>query len=247
MPEPEVPWIISVDDHVMEPPHIWQTYLPDSVPRTRAEGGTAALAVRRWFPAPRDGTRDERARDRLLGHGRHARRSAPCRGVCRVTRLTRSRTSRSLRDMPVSTYDAAARLAAMDEACIERSLCFPNVCRFAGQVFLWMDDKDLARACIRAYNDWMVEEWAGREPWTPASALSRTALGLEPWPRPRVRRNAARGVRAVTFSELPSVLGLPSIHDKDGHWLPFIEACDDTGTVICMHIGSSSTVPVSCS
>ena len=41
------------------------------------------------------------------------------------------------------------------------------------------------------------------------------------------------------------MLDLPSIHDKDGYWLPFIEACDETGTVICMHIGSSSTVPAS--
>lgn len=49
----------------------------------------------------------------------------------------------------------------------------------------------------------------------------------------------------MAFSELPSLLGLPSIHDKDGYWLPFIEACEETGTVICMHIGSSSTVPVS--
>jgi predicted TIM-barrel fold metal-dependent hydrolase len=49
-------------------------------------------------------------------------------------------------------------------------------------------------------------------------------------------------VRAVTFSELPSALGLPSIHDKKGHWNPFIEACDETKTVVCMHIGSGSAV-----
>jgi predicted TIM-barrel fold metal-dependent hydrolase len=57
-----------------------------------------------------------------------------------------------------------------------------------------------------------------------------------------VRHNAARGVRAVTFPELPSDLGLPSIHDSAGHWLPFLEACEETGTVLCMHIGSASTV-----
>ena len=31
----DFPRIISVDDHVIEPPHVWQTYLPE---RFRAEG-----------------------------------------------------------------------------------------------------------------------------------------------------------------------------------------------------------------
>ena len=55
-----------------------------------------------------------------------------------------------------------------------------------------------------------------------------------------MRRNAARGARAITFSELPHFLGLPSIHDPGRHWDPLFAACDETGTVICMHIGSGS-------
>ena len=39
-----------------------------------------------------------------------------------------------------------------------------------------------------------------------------------------VRRNAAKGVHAVCFSEIPPNLGLPSIHDKNGHWKPFFAA-----------------------
>src|ERR1700686_3175337 len=53
-----------------------------------------------------------------------------------------------------------------------------------------------------------------------------------------VRRNAARGVKAVCFSEIPPFLGLPSVHDPDNYWDPFFEACAETGTVINMHIGS---------
>ena len=56
-----------------------------------------------------------------------------------------------------------------------------------------------------------------------------------------MRRNAARGVRAVCFSELPYHLGLPTIHS--GYWDPFFAACADTGTVVAMHIGSSSKMP----
>jgi hypothetical protein len=60
-----------------------------------------------------------------------------------------------------------------------------------------------------------------------------------------VRRNAARGVRAVAFSELPAALRLPSIHDSNCYWDPFFAACEDTGTVLCMHIGSAPIVPIS--
>ena len=56
-----------------------------------------------------------------------------------------------------------------------------------------------------------------------------------------VRRNAARGVHAVCFSEIPPHLGLPSIHS--GAWDPFFAACQETQNVVCMHIGSSSKMP----
>ena len=58
-----------------------------------------------------------------------------------------------------------------------------------------------------------------------------------------MRRNAARGVHAVCFSEIPPFLGLPSVHDADNFWHPFFAACEETETVICMHIGSSSKMP----
>ena len=56
-----------------------------------------------------------------------------------------------------------------------------------------------------------------------------------------IRRNAARGCHAVCFSELPPHLDLPSIHT--GYWDPFFAVCNDTQTVVCMHIGSSSRMP----
>jgi predicted TIM-barrel fold metal-dependent hydrolase len=136
-------------------------------------------------------------------------------------------------------HEVASRLADLDLVNVERSLCFPNSVRFCGQIFLWMKDRGLASASLRAYNDWMVEEWAGESGgrliplcliplWDPLEAAEE------------VRRNAHRGVRAVAFTELPTALELPSIHAADGYWLPFFEACEETSTVICMHIGSSS-------
>ena len=57
-----------------------------------------------------------------------------------------------------------------------------------------------------------------------------------------VRRVAAKGCRAVTFSENPTKLGYPSFHSD--HWDPFLRACEETGTVVCLHIGSSSSISV---
>jgi predicted TIM-barrel fold metal-dependent hydrolase len=130
----------------------------------------------------------------------------------------------------------------MDINRTERSLCFPSFPRFCGQVFLDAKDKELALASVKAFNDWMSEEWAG------PSGGRLIPLGLIPLWDPvaaaaEVRRNAARGFRAVAFSEMPTYLGLPSIHDQDRFWDPFFNACDETGTVICMHIGSGSKMP----
>ena len=85
----------------------------------------------------------------------------------------------------------------------------------------------------------MIDEWCGGSggrllPLCLIPLWDPLAAGEE------VRRNAARGCRAVTFTEMPHHLGLPSIHDPSGHWDPFFRACDETRTVICMHIGSGS-------
>jgi predicted TIM-barrel fold metal-dependent hydrolase len=128
----------------------------------------------------------------------------------------------------------------MDLNWTEASLSFPTFPRFCGQTFLEAKDRDLALACVKAYNDWMVEEWCGDSggrliPLT-LIPLWDASLAAE-----EVRRNAARGGKAVCFSEIPPHLGLPSIHSK--HWDPFFAAAEETGTCVCMHIGSSSKMP----
>ena len=142
------------------------------------------------------------------------------------------------------TYDDAtgvlptqSRLDDMDLNWVEASLC--SHVPASGQTFL--GKRELSRP-VRARNDWIVGGWCAGSGgrllplcliplWDPALAAAE------------VRRNAARGVRAVCFSELPGNLGLPSVHDADRHWDPFVAACDETGTVICMHSGSGAKLP----
>jgi predicted TIM-barrel fold metal-dependent hydrolase len=134
-------------------------------------------------------------------------------------------------------YRAADRLADMDLNGVEASLCFPNYSRFAGQRFSEAHDRELGLACIRAYNDWMLEEWSG------GSGGRLIPLCMVPlWDAhlaaEEVLRNAARGVKSVCFTELPQYLGLPSL--RSGEWDPFLAACNETKTVIAMHIGSGT-------
>jgi predicted TIM-barrel fold metal-dependent hydrolase len=137
-------------------------------------------------------------------------------------------------------YEPKARLEDMDANWTEASLSFPTFPRFCGQTFSFAHDQDLGLACIRAYNDWMVEEWCG-DSGGRLIPLIITPLWDAELAAEEVRRNSARGVHAVCFSEMPPKLGLPSIHTD--YWNPFFDACADGDVVINMHIGSSSSMP----
>ena len=144
--------------------------------------------------------------------------------------------------MRVGCWDPKARLEDMDVNHVEASLSFPSFPRFCGQTFYERTDKELADLCVKAYNDWMLDEWCA-----PSNGRLIPLIIVQLWDPEQaaaeVRRNAAKGCHAVTFSEIPPFLGLPSVHDADGFWDPFFAACEETDTVVCMHIGSSSKMP----
>jgi predicted TIM-barrel fold metal-dependent hydrolase len=141
-------------------------------------------------------------------------------------------------DVLPGTWQRAARLVDMDRNHTDISICFPNITRFCGQLFLERTDKGSALLAVQAYNDWMIEEWAGAD--RPARLVPLTLVPL--WDvdlaSAEVRRCASLGSHAVTFPESPAALGLPSIFS--GYWDRFFATCDDTETVLNLHVGSSS-------
>ena len=117
----------------------------------------------------------------------------------------------SFADMRPGCFDVHARIADMDLAGIWASVNFPSVITgFCGTVFAKSDDRDLGRAVMQAWNDWFFEDWYGPYPqrMVPMGItwLTDPVLGAD-----EVRRNAARGFRAVTLPELPHWLDLPAI------------------------------------
>ena len=240
------PKIISVDDHVVEPPHVWSTWLPerfrDRGPRVERRGiggmvykGGTTYEID-WVD---DGPQADCwfYEDLVYVNKRHVAAVGFDRDDMTMSPITYD-------EMRPGCYEPKARLEDMDVNWVEASLCFPTFPRFCGQAFTEAKDRELALACVRAYNDWMVEEWCGDSGGRliPLCLVPLWDAGLA---AEEVRRNAARGVRAVTFSEIPVKLGLPSIHS--GYWEPFFAACAETATVVCMHIGSSSQMPATSS
>jgi predicted TIM-barrel fold metal-dependent hydrolase len=139
-------------------------------------------------------------------------------------------------------WDIHARIADMDINGIYASLNFPSFLPgFAGQrLQTTTKDPDLALAVVRAWNDWHLEAWAA--PYPDRIIPCQIPYFLDPAVgAAEIRRNAERGFKAVSFTESPAQLGLPSLHT--GHWDPIMAACAETGTVVNLHIGSSGTSP----
>jgi predicted TIM-barrel fold metal-dependent hydrolase len=238
----DFPKIVSVDDHVVEPAHVWERWLPakhrDKAPRVERRG---IGSMRHVGGGTYEQTFDPDGpqadcwvyEDLVYIHKRHVAAVGFDRDEMTMSPMTYD-------EMRPGCFDPKARVDDMELNWVEASLSFPSFPRFCGQTFLEAKDRELAEACVYAYNDWMVDEWCGdsggRLIPLPIIPLWDAELAAA-----EVRRNAARGARAVCFSEIPAVLGLPSIHTGD--WDPFFAACAETHTVVCMHIGSSSKMP----
>jgi predicted TIM-barrel fold metal-dependent hydrolase len=215
--------LVSVDDHIVEPPDVFEGRVPtkyvDVAPRViRKDDGTDV-----WI---------------YLGA------EVPNIGVNAVAGRPPEEYGMeptSFDELRPGCYDVHERVKDMSANGVLGSLNFPSFPRFCGQLFAQFADRDSdqALAMIRAYNDWHIDAWCGAYPdrfiplaippiWDPHLMAAE------------VRRVAEKGCHAITFSENPFKLGLPSLHSD--HWDPFWAACEELGTVVCLHLGSASTI-----
>jgi len=147
----------------------------------------------------------------------------------------------SYSEMRTGCYDIHERVRDMNANGVLGSMCFPSFPQFCGQLWARTEDKELGLAMLQAYNDWHIETWCGTYPGR-FIPLCLPPLWDPELMAAEVRRVAKKGCHAITFSENPSKLGYASFHDK--HWYPFFKACEEEGTVICLHIGSSSQLMI---
>jgi predicted TIM-barrel fold metal-dependent hydrolase len=215
--------LISADDHMIEPPHLWVDRVParfrDRCPRiVEVDGREAWQYEDQLTYIPMGSCRP------LPGHPEAGYPPAP--GTARFD------------EMRPGCYDPVERLKDMDLDGVWGQLCFPNYVRFAGHRFFFgVKDRELGRVCLQTYNDYLLQEWCAIDPQRLYGAAVLPLDDIDAAVA-EAERVVGLGAKAIAFSENPTVLGLPSIHT--GHWDPLWHVLAEAGLPVCMHIGSSS-------
>ncbi|MEE2677007.1 MAG: amidohydrolase family protein [Myxococcota bacterium] len=211
--------LISVDDHLMEPPHTFEGRLPqrlqDRAPRVIETDEGHEVWTFEDTPYFQVGFMC------VAGRPREDHRIEPAR----------------FEEVRPGCWRIDDRIKDMDIGGIWASANFPSgVTGFGGTLFSEAKDPELGLACVRAWNDWLFEEWYSphKDRIVPLGItfLADPEKGAE-----EIRRNAKRGFTAVTLPEQPHKQGLPPIFDS--YWEPIIRACAETQTVMNLHVGSS--------
>jgi predicted TIM-barrel fold metal-dependent hydrolase len=214
---------ISVDDHVVEPPNLFEGRVAqkfaDAAPRVERTDAGNDVWVFNGATVPN------------IGLNAVAGRPKEEYGV----------DPTAFDEMRPGCYDVHERVKDMSAGGVLATMNFPSFPSFSGRLFASADDKDLALAMVQAYNDWHIDEWCGTYPgrfipmalpvlWDPAVCAGE------------IRRVAEKGCHSITFTENPAALGLPSFHDE--YWDPMWRALVDEGTILNVHLGSSGQLAV---
>jgi predicted TIM-barrel fold metal-dependent hydrolase len=211
--------LVSVDDHVVEPPDLFEQHLAPEwkarAPRVVHKSDGTDVWVFEGQQLPN------------IGLNAVAGRPPEEYGV----------EPTSFEQLRPGCYDIHERIRDMNANGMLASLCFPSFPSFCGALWARTEDKQLAITMLRAYNDWHIDEWCGSYPGR-FIPLSLPVLWNADEAAAEVRRVARKGCHAVSFTENPEKVGFPSLHDP--YWEPFWQACAEEGTVICIHIGSAS-------
>jgi predicted TIM-barrel fold metal-dependent hydrolase len=218
--------LISVDDHVIEPPTLWTDRLParhrQDGPRIVEEHVDGAPPAHVWMYEGR--------RYPQIGLNAVAGKD-PTEFGTEPMRYS---------DMLPGCYEIEPRVRDMDLDGVQAAICFPSFPRFCGTTFLGGEDKDLALLCVRAWNDFMLDEWCAGAPdrlipiailplWNIDAAISEA------------QRTIAKGARTISFSENPAALGLPSFHTD--HWDRLFSVLEEADVPLSLHFGSSGQAP----
>lgn len=239
----DLPNMISVDDHVLEPKDLWQQQLPASLrdrgPRVVQE--KVKLSFKGGHYGFERGVDDGQLCDVWLFDDL-VMPTGLLHAPAGIPRDEQRNVPAVYDDFRRGTWDQTARLADMAMNHCDAAINYPNIFpRFAGQGFLERADHDLALTCLRIYNDWMIDDWCGGAGRGRLIPLTLVPLWDPMLAAEEVRRCAAKGSYAIAFSENVAKLGQPSLYT--GAWDPLWEACQETATTVSMHIGSSSSMP----
>jgi predicted TIM-barrel fold metal-dependent hydrolase len=214
--------IISVDDHISEPPDLFKNHLSgadlESAPKMLSDKNGKDFWTYQGQNFPSVGL------NAVVGRPFEEYGMEPT----------------SLDQLRAGCYDVHARIGDMDVNGIAASVNFGSVFDFAGGRLHRVPDRKLATTHLRAYNDWHIDEWCGAYPgrFIPCAILPTWDMDATV---AEIARIAAKGCTTVTVSENPTAQGLPSIHNE--YWTPFWKAINDHDITLALHIGSGNPAP----
>ncbi len=214
--------IVSVDDHITEPPDMFDKH----------------LSKEHLASAPKFGT-DEKGKAFWTYQGMFM----PSVGLNAVVGRPLEEYGmepNSLEEMREGVYNVDARIDDMNVNGVAASLNFGTVVGFDGGRFHKAPDKELSLVHLRAYNDWHIDEWCGAYPgrFIPCALLPTWDMDAT---IEEIKRIAAKGCTAVSLNENPTSQGLPSVHNA--YWEPMWKAITDHDITMCLHIGAGNPVP----
>jgi len=214
--------LISVDDHIIEPPdmfknHLPQKYLADAPQLVHQDSGADVWKFR-------DIVIPNVALNAVAGRPKEEYGLEPD----------------GLDEIRPGCFDVDERVKDMNAGGVLAQMNFPSFPGFAARLFA-TDDPDFSLALVQAYNDWHIDEWCGAHPGRFIPMALPVIWDAEQCAA-EVRRVSEKGVHSLTFSENPAALGYPSFHDpyRDPLW----KALVDTDTVLSVHIGSSGRLSI---
>jgi predicted TIM-barrel fold metal-dependent hydrolase len=150
--------------------------------------------------------------------------------------LDRSGTFRPIRELDElapSNFETQARLAAMNRDKVAVHTIMPHACNFAGQFLRLCGDAALWAECVRAYNDFVLEEFCAPAP-DRLVGVSLLPLADADLAVKEIERTAKMGSRAISLPCNPVGLGLPSYNHAS--WERVLDAADANQLAILVHI-----------
>ena len=219
--QPEDMILVSVDDHLVEPPTLFEGRMPtkfaNDAPRVIRQDDGSEVWTFNGAIVPNIGL------NAVAGRPREEYGVEPT----------------AFDEMRPGCYDIDERVKDMNAGGVLGSMCFPSFPGFAGRLFATHQDKELALAVTRAYNDWHIDEWCGSYPGR-FIPMALPILWDADLCAKEIHRNSEKGCHSMTFTENPATLGFPSFHDE--YWDPVWRAASDCGTVVSVHLGSSGKI-----
>jgi predicted TIM-barrel fold metal-dependent hydrolase len=215
--------IISVDDHISEPPDMFDNHLSGEDLATAPKLVTTETGTNFW----------EYQGMKMANVGLNAVVGRP------LDEYGAEPTSLSqLRD---GCFNVDRRIDDMNVNGIAASMNFGNgAVGFDGGKFHQAPDKKKALTHLRAYNDWHIDDWCGAYPgrFIPCGILPTWDMDATV---AEIKRIADKGCTAISITENPVSQGLPSIHNE--YWEPMYKAIVDADITIALHIGAGNPAP----